>query len=60
MAADHGERRAPRWDPGWCAECLSPIVHDDVFGWLHEDAPDGQSFRHRAAPLLDTGEAVNG
>lgn len=31
-----------------CVVCDHPIVHDDGFGWMHEDAPDGQSFDHLA------------
>lgn len=33
---------------GECAVCQSPMVHDEAFGWLHKDAPDGRSFDHMA------------
>lgn len=40
-----------------CAECLHAIEFDDVFGWLHQDfGPDGRSFRHRAAPMVEPAE----
>lgn len=32
----------------YCTICDYPMTHDDGFGWLHDDAPDGSSFDHMA------------